>query len=119
MDIFANDDQVAVILAHELSHVVLQHSSEILSLASLLDLLILPPMIALHAFVPNFLLALLMQWVANVVVSLTIKFPQRRKTESESDIVGLYLAARACFDVREACAFYQMLNQTVGLRDLE
>ncbi|KAK4286965.1 hypothetical protein Pmani_019547 [Petrolisthes manimaculis] len=119
MDIFKNDDQVATIIAHELSHVVMEHSSEILSLACLLDLLILPSMISLHAYVPRFLVALLMQWVVNVVVSLTVKFPERRKAESESDMVGLYLAARACFDVREACSFYQMLSETEGLRDLE
>ena len=35
--------------------------------------------------------------------------PKRRKIETEADIVGLKLAAKACYDIREGSAFWMKM----------
>lgn len=50
---------------------------------------------------------------ASIAVSFGIKglfvLPKRRMIETEADLVGLTLAAKACFDVREGSAFWMKM----------
>ncbi|XP_068204348.1 metalloendopeptidase OMA1, mitochondrial-like [Palaemon carinicauda] len=106
MDLLENDDQIAAVLAHEMSHAILEHASEQLSRGYLLDVLILLPLAVIWAFIPSDGLALVTQWFLSQVVTVLLKLPYSRSLEEEADSVGLQLAAKACYDVREASAFW-------------
>uniref|UniRef100_A0A0P4WN92 Metalloendopeptidase OMA1, mitochondrial n=2 Tax=Scylla olivacea TaxID=85551 RepID=A0A0P4WN92_SCYOL len=106
MEILENDDQVAAVLAHEMSHVILEHVAEHLSRDYLLDLFILFPVALTWAFLPNDLLAAVSHWLLHYVVELFLSLPYSRTLESEADHLGLRLAAKACYDVREFSAFW-------------
>lgn len=107
MDLMENDDQVAYVLAHELSHILLEHSGVIMSSSCLVDLLFFPLMTAIWAFIPKISLAFIVHHLARMMVSLTIKLPGLREAEMEADAVGLHLVAKACYDVREASKFLE------------
>ncbi|XP_045115631.1 metalloendopeptidase OMA1, mitochondrial-like isoform X2 [Portunus trituberculatus] len=106
MEVLDNDDQVAAVLAHEMSHTILEHVAEHLSQNYLLDLVILFPVALIWAVLPNDLLAALSHWLLNRVVELFLRLPYSRTLESEADHLGLRLAAKACYDVREFSAFW-------------
>ncbi|ROT74161.1 putative metalloendopeptidase OMA1 [Penaeus vannamei] len=109
MDFFENDDQLATILAHEMSHAILEHAAEQLSHGYLLDILILLPLAIIWAFLPSDGIAAVTHWFLLRVVEVLLKLPYSRKIEDEADSVGLQLAAKACYDVREASAFWGKL----------
>ncbi|XP_066978660.1 metalloendopeptidase OMA1, mitochondrial-like isoform X2 [Macrobrachium rosenbergii] len=117
MDLLENDDQVAAVVAHEMSHAILEHASEQLSRGYLLDVLILLPLAVIWAFIPSDGLALVTQWFLNQVVKVLLQLPYSRSLEEEADSVGLQLAAKACFDVREASAFWGKMSVLDKIRE--
>ncbi|XP_043192105.1 metalloendopeptidase OMA1, mitochondrial-like [Amphibalanus amphitrite] len=105
-----NDDQLGCVLGHEMAHTVLGHSGERLSKAHLLDLLMILPLAAIWAFLPNDGISVFAHWFFRQMVTLLGDLPHSRALETEADEVGLHLAARACFDVREASAFWAKMS---------
>lgn len=103
------DDQLGVVLAHEISHTVLSHVEEKMSTAHVLDLLLLIPLVTLWAFFPQFV-AVPTQYLTYHFADLTVHLPFSRSIEMEADRVGLNLAAKACFDTREASAFWAKMD---------
>ncbi|KAG7164353.1 Metalloendopeptidase OMA1-like 1 [Homarus americanus] len=94
MDLLENEDQVAFVLAHEMSHAILEHSAEQLSHGYLLDVLILMPLAVIWAFIPSDGLAVVTHWFLNQVVQVLLQLPYSRSLENEADCVGLRLAAK-------------------------
>jgi len=101
-----NDDQLGIILGHEMAHAVLGHSAEKLTLASFLQVVLLLPFAVLWAVLPNDGVALVANWFMEKVLDVMVELPFSRGMEMEADEVGLELAAKACFDVREAPALW-------------
>lgn len=116
MELFDNDDQVAVVLAHEMSHAILEHTAEQLSHGYLLDILILLPLAVIWAFIPSDGLAIVTHWFLNQVVQILLQLPYSRTLEMEADSVGLQISARACYDVRESSAFWGKMSVMDQLR---
>merc|ERR1719369_255239 len=59
-------------------------------------------------------IALFANWFIDQVIQFVVELPFSRDMESEADEVGLQMAAKACFDVREAPAFWgkmQLLSE--------
>ncbi|KAI0236659.1 Metalloendopeptidase OMA1, mitochondrial [Lamellibrachia satsuma] len=110
LNIVQNDDQLAMVLAHEMAHALLNHAAEQVSVAQLLDVMIIFVMAAIWAFMPSDGFAVLGQWFYNKVVQLLLHLPYSRKLEIEADEVGLHLAAKACFDVRESSTFWSLMS---------
>jgi len=110
LDFCVNDDQLAVILGHEMAHAVLGHIPEKLTMASFVQLVLLVPMAVIWAIIPNDGIALITDWFINKVVEIFTELPFSRAMEMEADEVGLLLAAKACFDVREAPAVWQVME---------
>ncbi|XP_053653334.1 metalloendopeptidase OMA1, mitochondrial isoform X3 [Cherax quadricarinatus] len=117
MDVLENDDQVAVVLAHEMSHAILEHAAELLSHGYLLDMLILVPLAVIWAFIPSDGLAVVTHWFLNQVIQVLLQLPYSRILENEADFVGLQVAAKACYDVREASAFWGKMSIIDKLRE--
>lgn len=104
-----NDDQLAVVIGHEMAHALLNHAAEQVSVAQAVDLMIIVVMAALWAFLPTDGIALVTQWFYNKVVHLLLTLPYSRQLETEADVVGLQLIAKACYDVRESSRFWQTM----------
>lgn len=109
LKLIENRDQLAVILGHEIAHVVLNHAAEKVSFASVLDFAVIIIMAALWLLMPTDGLAIITQWFNNKIVKLLLELPYSRKLETEADEVGLELIARACFDVRESSSLWKRL----------
>lgn len=85
-----------------------------LSYINLMDALLIMPMAMLWAVIPSDGIALITSWFFHKVSNIMIDLPFSRQMETEADEVGLKLAAKACFDVREAPVFWAKM-QVVSL----
>jgi len=101
-----NPDELGIVMSHEIAHVVLGHVEEKLTLTSFIQLLMLVPMAVLWALLPNDGVALVANWFMDSVIDVMVELPFSRDMETEADRVGLFMAAKACIDVREAPAFW-------------
>ena len=110
LDLCENDDQLAIIIGHEMAHSILGHIAEKLTMASFVHVVMLVPMAVLWAIMPNDGIAMVCDWFIDKVTDVLIHLPFSRDMELEADQVGLLLAAKACFDVREAPALWQLLE---------
>ncbi|KAI4502424.1 hypothetical protein M0802_002336 [Mischocyttarus mexicanus] len=109
LDIVDNDDQLSIIIAHEMAHELLSHTSEELSRGLVIEILVIIPILLLWACFPD-LLAFLLQMIGQHIIDLFHTLPFSRALENEADTVGLDLAARACVDVREAVVFWGIMR---------
>jgi len=106
LPICANEDGLAVVLGHEISHQLLRHSAERLS-SNLLSLLV------------SIALAYAFDISAQNLTSLSnllLELPNSRAQETEADRVGLRLMARACYNPHEAISLWQRMKAVQGKR---
>ncbi|GFR00192.1 metalloendopeptidase OMA1, mitochondrial [Trichonephila clavata] len=109
LNLCINDDQLGIILSHEISHYILNHGMENVSFIHLLDLCSLAIIAVIWAVIPSDTVSALSHWMFNKCISLFVQLPYSRTIETEADYVGLQLAAKACFDVRESSAFWSKM----------
>jgi len=97
------DDEVATIMGHEIGHALLEHGR-----ARMSEQVLKSVGISVAAAVLNLgqLSAELLGQAANLAVSL----PYARKQETDADLVGLELAARAGYDPRAAVAVWRKMS---------
>ncbi|KAF8794555.1 metalloendopeptidase OMA1, mitochondrial-like [Argiope bruennichi] len=117
LNLCSNDDQLGIILSHEIAHCIMNHGAENVSFVHLLDLISLVIIAAIWAVIPNDSVSLLSHWLYQKCIQLFLELPYNRTIEVEADFVGLQLAAKACFDVRESSAFWNkmaFLSKTFG-----
>lgn len=93
-----NLDELAVILGHEISHAVLRHGQERLSVASLIDTIFLFPLGLIWFLIPFDSIAFLIHSLSKHLVRVAFHLPYSRKLETEADVIGLLFAARACYN---------------------
>jgi len=98
------DDEVAVIMGHEIGHALLEHGRARMSEQVLKSVGIT---VAAAIFNLGQLSAELLAQAANLAVSL----PYARKQETDSDLVGMELAARAGYDPRAAAAVWHKMSK--------
>lgn len=109
LKIIENDDQLGIVLAHEMAHSLLLHSLEALSDQLLWDFLIAIPILFVWALFPD-LAAAIIHIIGERIVNIMYKLPYSRVLENEADEVGLKLAAKACIDIREAVVFWATMR---------
>ena len=110
LDLCTNDDQLAIILSHEMAHAILGHVAEQLTMSGFINMILLVPMAVIWAMLPNDGIALVMDWFVHKVTEICFHLPHSRKHEMEADEFGLQMAAKACFDVREAPALWEIME---------
>jgi len=100
-----NDDEIAMIIGHELSHVILGHVDEEVPLSVVL----LVTQLVLMAFVdPTGIWSYLFDSaVASFRDLITAKYSQTH--ENEADALGLLIAGLACFDINKGVEVYHKL----------
>ncbi|XP_060857231.1 metalloendopeptidase OMA1, mitochondrial-like [Metopolophium dirhodum] len=105
----ANDDQLAILIGHELAHCLLRHANQLSSIRFVIAALCLVPVIpviwALLPFGWNILAHL--YWLAFLM--LCVVLPCVRSCEIEADRVGMELAAKACVDVKQGYRFWDAM----------
>eukprot|EP00928_Gymnodinium_smaydae_P037349 TRINITY_DN25947_c0_g1_i1.p1 TRINITY_DN25947_c0_g1~~TRINITY_DN25947_c0_g1_i1.p1 ORF type:complete len:560 (-),score=103.06 TRINITY_DN25947_c0_g1_i1:16-1653(-) len=100
------DEQLAMLLAHELSHVIHQHSREALQRrAQALAL----QMVLLATLDPTGLLTLAVEACMGSTLHYGFHLPHSREQEFEADATGLRIVARALYDPRDASSFFGRL----------
>lgn len=104
------DAEVAAIMGHEMAHALLEHGR-----ARMSEQLLKSAGISIAAAVFN--LGGLSAELLNQAAGLAISLPYARKQETDSDLVGMELAARAGFDPRAAAEVWRKmakLTQSAG-----
>lgn len=106
-----NQDQVAAVMGHEVGHVLAQHSNERMSIeyASSTGLQLLSVLAGADSTQKGMLVGLL-----GVGAQYGISLPFSRKHESEADLIGLELMAKAGFDPKESITLWQNMAAAGG-----
>lgn len=115
LKIATTPSQLAAVIGHEVGHVIANHGNERVSIGFLSQLGLVGVQLAIDKGVkdPNYRqIATLLG--AGGVYGLTLKFS--RDQESEADMIGLNLMARAGFDPRESIQLWQNMARAGGGR---
>lgn len=99
LDLVGSDDELAAVLAHECAHVLARHAAERMTRGSVLSALQLVAYWGFGIAVPTDLLA------------PAFFLPNSRKQETEADLIGIQLAAQACFDPAAAVTVFEKLGE--------
>ena len=109
----ATDDEIAQVMGHEIAHALSAHTAEQMSIALATDLAVTG--FAVTQDEPGVALA-----GASLAAALAIKLPNSRTAETESDVIGIELAARAGYDPNAAVSLWQkMAKQSGGNGDFD
>ena len=107
LSVAENQDQLATVVAHEIAHVLSRHSNERISTqyATSTGLELASVLAGQSTPAKQTLLGLL-----GVGAQVGVLLPFSRKQESEADLVGLELMARAGFDPRQSVDLWENMN---------
>jgi predicted Zn-dependent protease len=107
LSVAENQDQLATVVAHEIAHVLSRHSNERISTqyATSTGLELASVLAGQSTPAKQTLFGLL-----GVGAQVGVLLPFGRKQESEADLVGLELMARAGFDPRQSVNLWQNMN---------
>ena len=103
----ATDDEIAQVMGHEIAHALSAHTAEKMSVALATDLAVTA--FAVTRDEPGVALA-----GASLAAALAIKLPNSRTAESESDVIGIELAARAGYDPNAAVSLWRKMAEESG-----
>lgn len=111
LDIAETPDQLAAVVGHEVGHVLAQHSNERMSIefATATGLQLIQALSGESSTEKQQVFALL-----GVGSQVGIALPFSRKHESEADIIGLQLMAKAGFDPRASVRLWQNMARANG-----
>ena len=68
------------------------------------------PLLFLWAMLPNDVIAVFADWLFGKISTILLDLPFSRNMETEADVVGLEISSKACFDIREAPAFWAKME---------
>ena len=109
----ATDDEIAQVMAHEISHALLAHTQERMSRALAMQLGITAMSIALQDEKYG---GIAIQGTALAAI-VALELPNSRTAESESDRIGIEIAAKAGFDPRAAVTLWKKMADESGQED--
>lgn len=113
LDVAVNQDQLATVIGHEIAHVLADHSNERLSQSQIANAGLQITNIALgsseYAQYRQATMAAL-----GVGVQYGVLMPYGRTQESEADLVGLELMAKAGFDPKQSINLWQNMAKASG-----
>ena len=112
LQVASNDAQIAIVIGHEIAHVAARHANERVSHALLLETGAVGLSVAtkdMEGFTRQALAS-----AYGLGSSLGVQLPFSRLHESEADKIGLFYAARAGYDPREALRFWENMASAAG-----
>lgn len=101
------DDEIAAVMGHEIAHALREHSRERISQQMVTSL-------GLDVLAAGFGLSKGASDLAGMVANVTISLPYGRKHETESDRIGVELAARAGYDPKAAIGLWKKMSEQGG-----
>ena len=103
----ATDDEIAAVMGHEIAHALREHARERISrqMGTQLGVGIVGALLGIGD---------LGQSIAGKVADVTLNLPNSRLHETESDRIGVELAARAGFDPRAAVGLWEKMAKVSG-----
>ncbi|HEV3008410.1 MAG TPA: M48 family metallopeptidase [Burkholderiales bacterium] len=104
----ATDDEIAAVMGHEIAHALREHARERISrqMGTQMTVGIVGALLGIGQ---------MGQSIAGTVADVTLNLPNSRLHETESDRIGVELAARAGFDPRAAVSLWEkMAKQSSG-----
>ena len=116
LKITENQDQLAAVIGHEVAHVIARHANERVSTSYLAQsgTQLIAAMAGGSTSTRNNVMAML-----GVGAQVGILLPFGRAQESEADLMGLDLMARAGFDPRQSVRLWQNMSAEAGKRPPE
>ncbi len=84
MDFSQNDDELAMIMAHEMAHAILEHSAESMSRDQLLGMISISVIFLVWMIFPTDLFAFSIQNLADELMKYALELPYSRSLESEA-----------------------------------
>ena len=103
----ASDDEIAAVMGHEIAHALREHSREQMSQA-------VGTQAAIGIAGALFGIGELGQNVAGMVADVTLLKPKSRGMETESDRIGIEIAARAGYNPHAAVTLWQKMEKLAG-----
>jgi predicted Zn-dependent protease len=103
--------QLAAVLGHEVGHVIARHGNERVSQAFALEGGLAAVSSAMN---PNNPSNGLLMGALGMGAQLGVAMPHGRKQESEADVIGIDLMAKAGFDPRESVKLWQNMSKAGG-----
>ncbi|MEK9952102.1 MAG: M48 family metallopeptidase [Curvibacter sp.] len=105
------DDELAAVMGHEIAHALREHVREQVSRQQ-------------AAQIPGLLVAIAtgnraLADLSDTLTQVSFTLPRSREAESEADLIGVELAARAGYDPRAAISLWQKMNTLGGGRPPE
>ena len=101
------DDELAQVMGHEIAHALSAHTAEKMSVTLATDLAVTA--FAISRDEPGVALA-----GSSLAAALAIKLPNSRIAETESDVIGIEIAARAGYDPQAAVSLWEKMAQESG-----
>lgn len=106
------DDELAQVLGHEIAHALAKHSAEKMSVAMASNAGILA--VGVLTDVGELALS-----GAAMAAAVAVQMPNSRTAESEADLIGIELAAKAGYDPRAAATLWRKMAKSGGGRPPE
>jgi len=104
------DDELAQVLAHEISHALANHTAERMARARATQLGMLGVIVATHD--SDHRTAIRTGSIAAAI--LAINLPNSRSSEAEADLMGIELAARAGYNPNAAATLWEKMGKVGG-----
>jgi predicted Zn-dependent protease len=101
------DDELAAVIGHEIAHALLEHGRARMSEQVLKN-------VGVNLAAAYFGLSNVSANALNQAATLAVSLPYSRSHETDSDLVGIELAARAGFDPRGAVNVWKKMSQVTG-----
>lgn len=105
----ATDDEIAQVMGHEISHALLQHGREKMSRAVATNVGLQVGSIATGVDLTGL----------ETVAMVALEMPNNRTAESEADVLGIELAARAGYHPNAAVTLWQKMAKVGGAKPPE
>jgi len=109
----ATDDEIAQVMGHEISHALLAHTAEKMSRAMAMQIGLITAAVA----APNSTEGQLAVTGAAMAAVVALELPNSRTAESEADVVGIEIAAKAGYDPRAAETLWAKMAEVGGSGD--
>lgn len=112
LPVAANADGLAVVMGHEIAHAVARHGAERMAYQKLVQIGSMAAGVSVGDMSPQARQAVMAALGAGAKFGVLLPFS--RDHESEADEMGLYFAAAACFDPREAPKLWERMAALGG-----
>ncbi|KAI1081196.1 hypothetical protein F5B20DRAFT_537226 [Whalleya microplaca] len=106
INIARNDDGLAAVLGHEIAHNLAGHVAERMSGQIGTNILLYSVI-----FLTGGIAILGTHFIGGAILDVLFERPMGRRQESEADYIGLMMMAEACYDPRQALAFWKRMER--------